>query len=139
MSEQASRTKTTPLGRLEMGLGLWVALTTLTVAWAYPTWRQQIAIRCPLLELLGIPCPACGGTRAMGAFATGHWLEALAWNPLVAVGGMALVAFVPYALIVLAGWLRTPALLVTLPWQAKWVVGLLIGFNWLYLLLVLPR
>jgi len=37
---------------------------------------------CPLKLLTGIPCPGCGTTRAVFAFAEGNFLEALQINPL---------------------------------------------------------
>jgi hypothetical protein len=44
----------------------------------------QARIRlCPLHALTGIPCPACGGTRAALALASGAPAEALALNPLL--------------------------------------------------------
>ena len=41
---------------------------------------------CPLRDMTGVPCPTCGGTHAAVALAHGRWTDALAANPLVAVG-----------------------------------------------------
>ena len=37
-------------------------------------------IRCPLHELTGIQCPACGSQRALHAILHGEWNEALRFN-----------------------------------------------------------
>ena len=39
----------------------------------------------PLKLLTGMPCPLCGGTRAVTALAIGDFLLALAYNPLALV------------------------------------------------------
>lgn len=39
--------------------------------------------RCAFLTATGFPCPFCGGTRSLHAFAHGHLGEALYWNPYV--------------------------------------------------------
>ncbi|SRR6266540_2487823 len=39
---------------------------------------------CWFRGLFGIPCPACGGTRALLAILEGRLLSAFAWNPLLA-------------------------------------------------------
>src|SRR5262249_10143344 len=47
--------------------------------------------RCALHSLTGVPCVACGSTRAALALAHGHALEALALNPLATlamIGGV---------------------------------------------------
>jgi len=38
--------------------------------------------RCPVAELLGVPCPGCGLTRAVLALATGDVARALSVHPL---------------------------------------------------------
>ena len=47
--------------------------------------RVQIPIGCPFKALTGIPCPGCGGTRALYAILHGDILEALYINPLSCV------------------------------------------------------
>ncbi len=56
---------------------------------------------CPFHVLTGLPCPTCGGTRALLALARLEWREALVLNPLVAsaavLGGPLMLAFVMLA------------------------------------------
>ncbi|MEZ5299668.1 MAG: DUF2752 domain-containing protein [Verrucomicrobiales bacterium] len=40
---------------------------------------------CPMLNLTGVPCFFCGGTRASFALLHGQVIEAIQWNPLVAL------------------------------------------------------
>jgi hypothetical protein len=47
---------------------------------------------CFLREVAGLPCPLCGGTRALLALAAGRPGAALAANPLVAIAAMAMLA-----------------------------------------------
>lgn len=37
---------------------------------------------CPFKKITGIPCPACGTTRALLALLHGQWIQALQLNPL---------------------------------------------------------
>jgi Protein of unknown function (DUF2752) len=62
---------------------------------------------CPLKHVTGIPCPTCGGTRALRALAHGTLFAALRWNPLVAVAAVVLIPCLAYAAVVtVAGWPR---------------------------------
>ena len=57
---------------------------------------------CPLKTITGIPCPACGGTRAMRALiGHGDLLTAFRFNPLATIGAFAALAFLVYAAIVI--------------------------------------
>ncbi len=42
-----------------------------------------IAVICPFRFFLGIYCLGCGGTHSIYAIASGHFLQALKYNPLV--------------------------------------------------------
>jgi hypothetical protein len=93
---------------------------------------------CPLKTVTGIPCPACGGTRAMRALlAHGDVLAALRFNPLATIAAFSLIAFLMYAAIVIA--LRRPRMRVLLaaPDQralriAAWIA---IAANWAFLII----
>jgi hypothetical protein len=41
--------------------------------------------RCPVFLWLHLYCPGCGGTRALAALLHGRLIEALHWNPMVAI------------------------------------------------------
>lgn len=54
---------------------------------------------CPLLNLTGVPCPSCGGSRAFGHLFAGDIAASVALNPnalLVAVVLLATIAMVLY-------------------------------------------
>ena len=38
---------------------------------------------CPFHLIMGLPCPACGITRALASSLHGRWQEAVSYNPLV--------------------------------------------------------
>lgn len=48
-------------------------------------WDQLPGVLCPLRRATGVPCPACGGTRAFVHATHGRFLEALQMNPLAAL------------------------------------------------------
>lgn len=54
---------------------------------------------CIWLEVFGIYCPGCGGTRAVEFFFQGHFLQALWYHPLV-----------PYGIVVYGGFMATHTL-----------------------------
>lgn len=54
---------------------------------------------CPMLQLFGIYCPGCGGTRAVEALLHGHLLQSLWFHPLV-----------PYAAVICGGFMGSHAL-----------------------------
>lgn len=47
---------------------------------------------CAFHALAGVPCPTCGGTRALLALARWDAAGAFAWNPLVTLAALAFVA-----------------------------------------------
>ena len=54
------------------------------------TWAGLPGWQCPLLSVLGIPCPGCGLTRAIAALLHGDWHQ-----------GLTLHAFAPFMMLAL--------------------------------------
>lgn len=84
--------------------------------------------RCPLLAMVGVPCPSCGSTRAFAALAALDFLHAVRFNPLIVLG----LFFLPFVLEV-KNWPR---------WVHRhgWVIfSTMVALNWVYLFLFLPR
>lgn len=120
-------------GPVEIGLSLLVAAAGLTAGWLYPWWREHVVVVCPLLEITGVPCPTCGGTRAIAALARGAWREALSWNPGVAVAGMGALLWLPLGTLLLAVPSWRPALPRRLGAGSRWALALLLAADWVYL------
>jgi hypothetical protein len=129
MMWRRARAEETALGVLWMaaalaGMGLRTPLAAL--AWLAPG--------CPFHALFGVPCAACGSTRAVVLLLQGRVPAALAMNPLAATGG----------LLFLAGGLAVPVWLVAgrpvapLPaaLPARWRAALwtVLIANWSYLI-----
>ncbi len=85
-----ARPGATPLGAI---LGA-VAAGTLLVVRAFAPERLGFTV-CMLKAFTGVPCPTCGGTRALHHLAHLDLASAWAMNPLVTLG---LLALVPWAL-----------------------------------------
>ena len=54
--------------------GLWIRLSGYT---------PGPLLVCSVKTRIGIPCPGCGGTRALFAFFAGHMLESFRFNPTI--------------------------------------------------------
>ena len=126
--------RTHPLGRLECALLALTAATGLVAGRMYPVWRQSVELLCPAWTIFGIPCPTCGGTRAVAAVAQGDLLGALSWNPLVAALTIGAVAIVPLAAAASLGWLPVPRVPQRLGRWTRACAALALALNWLYLL-----
>ena len=64
--------------------GLWLLLV---LAGVLLEWDRGAGMEtCLVHRLTGHPCPTCGSTRVVVAFARGAWPEAFRLNPLVALG-----------------------------------------------------
>lgn len=112
-----------------------VAASGLAAAWLHPVWAGHAGVRCPLLAIFGIPCVTCGGTRALAALVAGNAIDALTWNPMVALGGAAAIAWLPLAALMLAGAIKPPRIPTTLPPVGSAALVGALALNWGYLLL----
>lgn len=121
------------LGIVELVLTLFVASAGLVGGRLYPYWKQHLYVPCPLLDLTGIPCPACGGTRAIAALAQGAWLDALSWNPGVALAGSVALLWLPLGTFLLLRPSSRPSLPTRAPAMVRWGLPLLLAANWVYL------
>lgn len=66
---------------------LWIAVFgSMWVVVMFTPWQHLPVMECPFKSILGIPCPTCGGIRAILALRDFHLLKALAMNPLVTIG-----------------------------------------------------
>ena len=97
---------------------------------------ERVLPPCALHTLTGIPCFACGSSRAVLAMARGDWLGALALNPLASLGIVAgcVGGFVA------PGWVALHApILAVRGSTARWlriVAWCAIAAQWVYLILV---
>jgi hypothetical protein len=91
---------------------------------------------CPLKHITGIPCPTCGGTRALRALGHGAVLAALRWNPLVTIAALAAIPFLIYAAAVtIFRWPRVRVLFA--PADQRWLraaAWIAILANWAFLI-----
>ena len=93
--------------------------------------------QCMLKLITGLPCPTCGGTRALKALlGRGDVLAALRWNPLVTIGALAAMPFLAYAAIVTVFHGRRVRVLIAeadkqLLRNAAWIAILA---NWMFLI-----
>lgn len=121
-------------------LWLVVSLATFLLAWLWLHFRLPWP-DCVFAECTGLPCPTCGGTRALRSIFAGDWGNAWRWNPLVTAGFWSVAAYDLYAAVVLAGRLPRlrlgpfPEKLVHILRGAAW---LLLLANWLYVGLTVP-
>lgn len=92
-------------------------------------------LACPTRVLLDVPCPTCGGTRAVRALAHLDITNAFGFNPLVATVALIGLGYAGFAPVwvrlghpppVLEPRGRTMAIL-------KWLLPLALVANWLYL------
>lgn len=75
--------------------------------WKYPDTVCSLG-SCPFLDVTGIPCPTCGGTRAALGLVDGRWGDAFLANPFMAAGLTLFVAWFVYgvAATVVPAWRR---------------------------------
>jgi hypothetical protein len=78
------------LGPMTVGVLLAAARFALPWAWSQPRLAWALRRPCVLKATTGLPCPFCGGTRAVVFAARGQWVASLVMNPLgvlLVVGG----------------------------------------------------
>lgn len=96
---------------------------------------------CLLRHLTGIPCPGCGSTRSLLSWSRLDPLEALRFNPLFFALTVAVVVWAVAA--VLDGAVGTRCLdrlnAVQKRWASTRLLIFVLGANWLYLWLTLPK
>ena len=106
--------------------GVQVSLTAAGI----PTWA------CPIRAATGVPCPGCGMTHAVAAFARGHWAEALRLHPLVPVvalwGSLVLLAAVLPESPRRRFLAFTERIEGAAPWWPAVVVGFVVVWAWRY-------
>lgn len=132
-----------PLRRKSVPEVFWIALAAAMlglIAYFAMHWKLPLP-KCWLREWTGIPCPACGCTRSLAAWATLDLAGALRFNPLffTACVGLAFWTALRLAEGIWNGQVsqrirqrveRLPLLRIALS---------LLAVNWVYLYLTLPR
>lgn len=88
---------------------------------------------CPLKATSGLPCVGCGSTRAVRAIMGGDFWTAFTLNPLTSLTALAGVAWIIYAVSVAGR--RVPRWRVqAFTGWSRWVLWLLLGANWAYVI-----
>jgi len=111
----------------------WALPLTLLLAWAV----FQIGLTtpgCPALATIGIPCPACGSTRAFHALFEGRLLDAFLRNPAFTLLTCALPLWWLHAIRV-SGSKRPRLRLVAISPRWRALLLLLLALHWSYLIL----
>ncbi|MDQ7054721.1 MAG: DUF2752 domain-containing protein [candidate division KSB1 bacterium] len=78
----------------------WIFWGAVLLGWIWlQQFPQMLAFSCPWKQLLNIPCVTCGATRSVFALAQFNLIDAVYFNPLIAmimIGGIAagLAAFI---------------------------------------------
>lgn len=105
------------------------------LAFAFARWFpfEKTPLPCPFRTITSIPCPTCGGTRAMIALARFDLPRAFEMNPLVALCGLLAALYLFHAIRVL--FTRNPWR-PELPRMMRYVVIGAIAANWVYLIAV---
>jgi len=103
-------------------------------------WQFPLPL-CWLRKLTGVPCPSCGCTRSLAAWANLDLEQAFRFNPLFFLFCIAILA---WSALWLAEQFSQRKFLAAIkarlgPWP-WWRIGLaLLALNWLYLWLTLPK
>lgn len=111
------------------------ALAVLALAWSWPLWGDALELVCPFRTLTGIPCPTCGGTRALLAAASGDFRAAVQLNPMVGLAATGLLAWIPLSCAWVVGRWPRPEVRRLVPVSGRIVAragGILVLGNWLW-------
>ncbi len=113
-----------------------LGLFFLAMWWArMPELWLSLLPPCLFHQLSGWPCPSCGATRATLAFASGDWLSALQYNPLVTA--IYLAAMIGAVMIIVsaifAKRLHSNQIDAAVAKARGWIIGGLLA-NWVYLI-----
>ncbi|MBP6783873.1 MAG: DUF2752 domain-containing protein [Verrucomicrobiales bacterium] len=137
MSEDSPRVR-----RVEVLVGplvTFVAVVALLIVARFYERMPVQAPECGFKATFGIPCVSCGGTRAMQALSSGHFVEAIRFNPAVVFGSFVSVVWV------ILGLRRFQCGEAPLPVPAQsrrmrrvvLIAISLLALNWIYLILFL--
>ena len=122
----------TSRGALIPALGVLVGVGVMVLAARfYEAWPLRLPT-CTFRTLTGLPCVACGGTRAFVSLAQGEWLAAVRFNPLATVAALGSVGWAIFAMVTRRALNLPPKLTVT-------VFVALVLANWAWLILTLPE
>lgn len=119
---------------------LGVTLVTAALGWLWLHYQLPTPL-CPFAHFLGLPCPTCGGTRAVKALVAGDFWAALQFNPMIVTCLSVLAAVDGYAAFAVI--FRSPRIRFG-PFPKKFsnVFRMLIWtgivLNWTYLVFTLP-
>lgn len=105
-----------------------------------PYWPVSLPA-CGFRETTGLPCFACGGTRAFRALALGHPADALRFNPLAVLAAFAVPVWLFRAWIRARRGPRPPLPPAKRRRRIVWISSLAVlalVANWLYLVRYLP-
>ena len=121
---------------------LWLAVNVAGAMLGFLWLRWGLPLpECTFARWTGIPCPSCGGTRAMQALFAGEVGQAFTFNPLLVAGLFGSVVFSAYAVLAtLRGShrLRFGKFPKKLVHVIRMSVLLVAGLHWAYLIRTLP-
>jgi len=116
---------------------LWLAVGTTAAASVALAERTGLPVpRCPFKLVTSIPCPTCGATRALRSLAELDLATALAMNPMVTLGAIAMALYLLYAaFVILLGARRIRLRFDEWDWTAVRTGALLVVLgNWVYVI-----
>lgn len=122
----------------KLWLSVNLAATILGFLWL--RWGLPLP-ECVFARWTGLPCPSCGGTRALKALLNGEWATAFLFNPLLVIGLISSSLFSLYCLAAIARgshrirFGKFPKKLVHI---IRVGVLLLAALHWIYLIRTLP-